>query len=400
MNFLISMVTAVVFILLAGKNLKKHSAPYYIGAAVISLAVAIITIYGVKLPTFTTAYIMPLFAKGGLAGALFVIIASANAFPSGSKPIKTLMPIRGELSIIACILAMSHMVIYGRTNFVALFTRFESLTVPTIVADIMSIGLAAIMLPLFITSFKAIRKKINPKTWKKLQCSAYLFYALIFGHIIFFTGRYAIMGRKGYRLNLIVYSMVFLSYAVCRILKALSKKKSAVSLFKKQIAGLIASAAVVTVTAVAMFTGFPGNTLKQDKNGISENNGITKIEMSEKSRNAKNVMSEKSGNVENETDHGVTEATENRTYNDGTYTGSALGNSGDITVQISIKDDIITSIEILNQYEDEPYFTDACAVIEKILSENSTDVDTVSGATNSSGGIIDAVAAALKSAMK
>ena len=46
------------------------------------------------------------------------------------------------------------------------------------------------------------------------------------------------------------------------------------------------------------------------------------------------------------------------------------GNSGDITVQISIKDDIIVSIEIIEQDEDEPYFTDALSVIDSIIETN------------------------------
>jgi uncharacterized protein with FMN-binding domain len=87
-------------------------------------------------------------------------------------------------------------------------------------------------------------------------------------------------------------------------------------------------------------------------------------------------------------------------YKDGDFTVTSFGNTGDITVQISIKDDIITSVLIPEQEEDEPYFTDAPEVIPAILKANSTKVDTLSGATFSSGGIPDAVAAALKSAEK
>ena len=68
------------------------------------------------------------------------------------------------------------------------------------------------------------------------------------------------------------------------------------------------------------------------------------------------------------------------------------------TVQITIKDDIITTIEIVPQNEDDLYFSDACAVIDDIPVENPTDADTVSGGTISSGGISDAVSKALEAA--
>ena len=69
-----------------------------------------------------------------------------------------------------------------------------------------------------------------------------------------------------------------------------------------------------------------------------------------------------------------------------------------ITVSITIESDTIVDIRIDSARDDEPYFTEAEAVIADILEKNSVDVDTVSGATYSSGGIIDAVANALEKA--
>jgi uncharacterized protein with FMN-binding domain len=45
--------------------------------------------------------------------------------------------------------------------------------------------------------------------------------------------------------------------------------------------------------------------------------------------------------------------------------------------------------------EDEPYLSDSLIVIDDILAIQSTEVDVVSGATYTSGGIIDAVKNAL-----
>ena len=48
--------------------------------------------------------------------------------------------------------------------------------------------------------------------------------------------------------------------------------------------------------------------------------------------------------------------------------------------------------------DDDPYWSEGKGVISRILSAQSANVDTVSGATFSSGGIIQAVKAALSSA--
>lgn len=80
---------------------------------------------------------------------------------------------------------------------------------------------------------------------------------------------------------------------------------------------------------------------------------------------------------------------------DGVYQGTGTGYRGDITVAVKIKDKQITSIEILSASDDEPFFGRAKGLIEQIIKKQSTKVDTVSGATYSSKGIISAVKNAL-----
>ena len=80
---------------------------------------------------------------------------------------------------------------------------------------------------------------------------------------------------------------------------------------------------------------------------------------------------------------------------DGVYQGSGTGYRGNITVAVTIKDKQITSIEILSASDDEPFFGRAKGLIDQIIKKQSTKVDTVSGATYSSKGIISAVKNAL-----
>ena len=83
-------------------------------------------------------------------------------------------------------------------------------------------------------------------------------------------------------------------------------------------------------------------------------------------------------------------------YKDGTYTGSAQGFGGTITVQVTLASDEITDIQVKSAPgEDSAYLSQGEGVISSIISAQSTDVDTVSGATFSSTGIINAVVDAL-----
>ena len=80
---------------------------------------------------------------------------------------------------------------------------------------------------------------------------------------------------------------------------------------------------------------------------------------------------------------------------DGVYKGTGTGYAGNITVSVQIKDKQIVSIDILSSSDDEAFFSRAKAVIDKIIEGQTLDMDTVSGATFSSRGIISAVKNAL-----
>lgn len=88
-------------------------------------------------------------------------------------------------------------------------------------------------------------------------------------------------------------------------------------------------------------------------------------------------------------------------YKDGTYTGSGIGFKGrTTTVSVTISGGKVANIEIVSYGDDRKYFERASeSVVQGILSKQSTEVDTVSGATYSSKGIISAVQDALSQAV-
>jgi uncharacterized protein with FMN-binding domain len=166
-----------------------------------------------------------------------------------------------------------------------------------------------------------------------------------------------------------VYGTIFLSYLVCRVRKAYCVKlKKAETLIRKD----IATVATALVMCFVISYGILGNV-----NNISSN--VTDVQASPDV----SVSVAQTGETE-------------KTHADGIYTGSGMGNSGKITVEVEIKDNKIVSVKVVSQHEDEPYWSWASEIIDDIISSNSTKVDAVSGATYSSEVILDAVEDALK----
>ena len=87
-------------------------------------------------------------------------------------------------------------------------------------------------------------------------------------------------------------------------------------------------------------------------------------------------------------------------YVDGIYYGTSEGYKGDIKVAVVIQDKTLKAILVTEKQDDEPFITNAMDVLKNMMKKQSADVDTVSGATYSSKGLIGAVKAAFEEARK
>lgn len=459
MVFLISLVLTALLIASGKDFLKKHAAVCYVLAAVISAAVVVCTATGASaaFPAWVRSWIWPIFARSALSTALFAAVMYAGAVPNGSKLMKAVMPIRGELSIIASILTLGHNISFGLTYFRLLFTQPDCLPVNQLLAAICSLVMLCIMLPLFITSFKCVRKKMKGSSWKKLQRLAYGFYALIYIHVLLLTLPGAQKGNGSYLLTVVVYSVVFLTYGALRVRKALQKQSTAV----RRIPTVAAVCAMILVICAAAgprsADSQPANGQEQSQEEVSgqedavktaesnETAGETSENGSEEEASAEdgaetpaaeepetsaetpansgntNAPAEPAKQPEQETQKPANEQPPAETqkpeetakpaepekptepeivyqYKNGTFSGSGEGFEGTITVNVTIENDKITNISVVSASDDEPYWSEGKGIISRIISAQSANVDTVSGATFSSGGILDAVKAALSSA--
>lgn len=93
------------------------------------------------------------------------------------------------------------------------------------------------------------------------------------------------------------------------------------------------------------------------------------------------------------TTQGDLASTSNAMYASGTYTGTGTGKKGDITVAATFSDDAIESIEVVDSYETERISRAAFEKIpQTVLDLQTLNVDTVSGATLASMGVLAAIA--------
>jgi len=88
----------------------------------------------------------------------------------------------------------------------------------------------------------------------------------------------------------------------------------------------------------------------------------------------------------------------NKKLKDGRYSGSGAGFKGDVKVQVDVSGGKISNINIVDNVDDAPYFDKAKSLIGTIISKQTPNVDSISGATYSSNGIKSAVRDALKKA--
>ncbi|WP_295153613.1 FMN-binding protein [uncultured Ruminococcus sp.] len=263
MLFLIALTIAVLFSALCTGALKKVPLAFYIGGTLISVLMIVLAQQPVE-NVILRKYVIGLFSRGALAGALWVVVMGMRVLPDGSKTIKRLMPVRGELSIFAATVTLSHIVFYGLSYIKRLTDPNFSKAADFLITCVICASLVLIMLPLTIISFKKIRKKMNAKKWKNIQRAAYVFYALIYLHIIVLFIPKAKAGIEGYFLSCLVYTAVFGAYMILRVRKWYVKKKTPENRAWLNIAS---TACAVLLTGIVAFCSYgkPQNKVRTNR---------------------------------------------------------------------------------------------------------------------------------------
>lgn len=365
MLILFSLILSAGFVTLSHKTIKSRPKLFYVAAVVITLIVGIFDFS--FLPVVVQNTLLGIFTRGAFATALWIIIMWTGALPNGSWLIRKLMPIRGELSIFAAILTLGHNVFYGKIYFVRLFTNISILPWTQLTAAILSIVMILLLLPLTVTSFPSVRKKIPAKKWKKLQRWAYLYYGLLYAHIMLVTMPGALAGKFTSIISVIVYTAVFLSYTCFRIRKYLMLKKKADPQNTLTAAVTILLIGMLLCGIVLYAGSCSSDDLQESVDEQIQHESISPEASSEQDNSSR------------------------------TISGHAYGYDGEVYVNVTVENGEITDITGYTEESDDFYFNRCYEkIVSAILETQNCEVDAVSGATYSSQAIMDAVESALK----
>ena len=394
MKLLLTIPFIMLFFGLSGRFIKKYSTIYYISISILSLLC--IFLYSQKTPFIVSIIVNTFVVSGNLAGALFIVVMYATILQNPLKQIAIRM--RAEMAITASIFTLAHNITYGQRYFVNFFTKFNKLGITTILATIISMIMILLLIPLTVTSFQSVRSKMNPKSWKKLQSLSYVFYGLLYAHISLMFFRALSKGRLIYAIDLCIYTIIWGIYLAFKYaqkktaklskIKDKDEKASALSNINKVKTGLIVLTAFLCV-GISSFGVYASNLANSDSNSTSK-----KISSSENasSVSAETTLSESSDNSD--------KSKENSSgLKDGEYEGKGNGRNGKIEVKLTVANGEIKAIEVTKQSEDDEYYDGLEErMIPQIITKQSTEIDVVSGATESFDGIIAAVNDALSKA--
>lgn len=363
--------------------------------------------------------------RGILAGSLFIWVMIAPVLPKRFSGRKTIYLLRGEMAISASLITLAHNLAFGGKYFGAVFFGQGHISLMELHAAIVSCLMILLLIPLTITSFQTVRRKMQAKTWKKVQNWSYLFYLLLYLHIFFIYQGALIRGKGEYFFTLMLYSFLFGFYGFLRIRQYRMQKETR----EKKVFPLLRIAGILPIVCLFLSVFYSAGKYRAaleanvDKSRMQESaaeskgsadtkgsvedigNGEDsgrreeKIDSSEKAAEAAGDKASANSSDGSSDSKGSDANSASGAYKDGEYLGKASGYNGNVEVKVTISGGKMTAIDIVKTKDDEDYFFDAQKkVIPEILEKQSTDVDAVAGATTSSEGIAHAVQKALEQA--
>lgn len=191
MIYVITIFPLVLYAFFFHKFIRKYEFIHYGITGVIALAFGVVEGHN--------------FFNEGFLGVSFFIIVMFTGVLTKSKLKRNLSQVRAQYAIIGFILISGHALPY-------LFYLLEEGMIFVHLTIIIGIICYVIFVPLFITSFMIIRRRMTFKQWKGLHKFAYLSYGLIFLHLFLINN-----SRQMF------YVVLFALYTVLKIIAVLDK---------------------------------------------------------------------------------------------------------------------------------------------------------------------------------
>jgi len=250
--------------------------------------------------------------------------------------------------------------------------------------EIFGVIACAIMIPLFITSFTSVKKRMKNKTWYKLQKWAYLVYLLTFIHLI-------VVSSPSHAL---VYIIIFTIYVSLKAIYYVFKRQVFLKFMTVSVALLLAIGYGVTymLSVNADNADLLNTTYYTTVSSTTTSTNTTLISGSTTSTSTSTTTTTTTTNLDVDGPFQLA---------DGDYTGYSTGyHNLAVEVVVTLVNGYITNIEVVKYGGTSPqrgvnFEQAALTTVSNIVLEQTTSVDTVAGATYTTRGIINAVKDAL-----
>jgi DMSO/TMAO reductase YedYZ heme-binding membrane subunit len=189
---------------LLSKSIKRHATVYYIVMAIPFALVAIpftgrllgVEMFNFNRIPFLGGVMRDYIHAGTLGFPLLIIIMYTGALNPKYPVVKRLLSIRKELSILSGFPILTHSLIRVTNNLPRALNFFIDSEASERAANsllgagisnfsfVLGVLMLALFIPLWVTSFDFVHKRMGNVKWKKLQRWSYVLYATLFIHAI------------------------------------------------------------------------------------------------------------------------------------------------------------------------------------------------------------------------
>jgi DMSO/TMAO reductase YedYZ heme-binding membrane subunit len=220
MSLAVTFITAIIITAIIRKPLKRYPVVFYAIAVVFCVAGIYLTWH--PHPSTIVRAVVFVIQKGQLGFSFFAIVMFIGVLDKKSAIRRSFTPVRAELSIIASILILGHLVPYA-INYLS--ASILSLRLTILMSLTAALLLTILLLVLTVTSFNFIKRQIAAERWKTIQRFSYLFFGLIFLHLLGYMLIPVLNGSFEALFKVGTYFVIFTAYLILRLRRASLDKR-------------------------------------------------------------------------------------------------------------------------------------------------------------------------------
>lgn len=224
MDLVIALISAVIFAVLFREPMRRHPIVFY--ALAISVDIAFLTRAISSLSAVAGRMLFAYMQQGLFAFGLLSVVMFIGVLPEKSRAKRYLRPVRGELSVVACIFIVGHVLNYLQPVFMRVVGGAD-VRASVFTGVLISVILVALLTILTVTSFRSVRDAMPATSWRRIQLFAYPFYFLMFCHVMAMLLPSALSGANRATIAVALYAILGLSYVTLRLWRLYCDRRGA-----------------------------------------------------------------------------------------------------------------------------------------------------------------------------